>query len=260
MIVTTRLLKQVAIAAIVILVLTGGGVTVRYMYRPPVATPTPDPRLALEPLNVLHTYFFTVNEKAHDYDFLARIQNPNATFGSGVVAYDLSFFDGADNIISTKKNTFYILPGQTKYIVDTPLRFEVPVKRAEMKITSIDWQELDDLALQGVDLVVTSEQFKKIDKPNLFGLVQGTVDNASDFDVTTVHVVVVLLDAAGIPLATNRTEMRTFLAHTTRGFETDWFLPVPGEIAKTYVEANTNLFENDTFIRMHGGKEQFQSF
>ena len=258
MVVTTRLLKQASLFIIFLIIVGGGLVATGRALHDPTPTPTPDPRELLAPLIITDTYLFQVAN--NDYDFLAQVQNPNETYGAGSVTYRLSFFDEAGTPVSQKTNTFYILPGQTKFVIETPLRFASPISKAEMKITGVQWQELDPLALIGVDLVVTNEQFQKRTGPTIFGVVSGIVNNTSDFDVSSVQVVIVLLDAKDIPVAANRTEIRTFLADTRRGFESSWTAPLTVSVSKTYVEANTNLFLNDTFIRAHGGQEQFQTY
>lgn len=255
----TRFLKQIIVALLTVVILGGGGFAAVRHFHPPPPTPTPDPRAALKPIDILSTQLFRVSD--HDYDFLANVQNPNTRYGSGNVGYELDFSDEGGKVVKTMPGTFYILPGQTKYVINTPLKFDVAVAKATMKITSVLWQELDPLALSGVTFVVTTAGFHQSSPSSAtVGAVGGSVTNNSDFDISRVDVVVVLFDAAGKPIATNRTEIRTFLAHTARGFETAWFSPIAGTIARTSAEANTNLFENDAFIRTYGGQERFQAY
>jgi hypothetical protein len=92
----------------------------------------------------------------------------------------------------------------------------------------------------------------------LFGKVGGSVFNNSDFDLNKVDVAVILFDESGEPIAVEKTEIATFLARTTRGFEVTWFSPFVGKVVRVDAEANTNVFENSNFLRQYGGQERFK--
>lgn len=253
-----RFFKQLIILSLFIAILGVAGFAVSQKLHPATPTPTPDPRDALKPVQILETHLFVAG--GNDYDFLAKVQNPNATYGSSQVTYELTLLDADGHEIARKINSFYILPGQTKYIVDTPLKFTTAIGSATMKITGIQWQELDPLALQGIDFVVTNTAFSKKTQGTVVGVAAGQVTNTSDFDVAQVDVVVVLFGENGDAIGTNRTAINTFLAHTTRGFETTWHAPISGTVSSVYGEANANLFQNDTFIRTYGGQQKFQEY
>ena len=241
------LIAFIAVGVVVVVVLYG----TRY-FQKPVPTPTPDPRDQLKALQVLSVQVLPVSSS--DYDVVARIQNPNTDYGSGDVEYTLLF-----DTTEVYHGSLYILPGQTKYIVITPVKAAATPAQATIKITSIKWQELDTLSLAGVNFVVTNASYLS-NQSDIFARLRGFVANNSDFDVARVDVAILLFDDKDKIVAVNRTEIHTFLAHTTRGFETSWFTKFPGTVARTYVEANTNLFAESGFIRTYGGQERFQTF
>ena len=242
------LLLFIALAVVVGVFIVGGKVL-----REPVPTPTPDPREELEPISVLFTKVFPVRE--NDYDVLAQVRNPNQSYGSGNVRYAL-FADGSE--IFT--DSFYIFPGQTKYVVISPLQTDREITNVSMRILSIDWRELDPLALQGVNFVVTNSSYSSSPQVGVFGRLRGFVANNSDFDVNRVDVAILLMDEEENPVAINRTEIHTFLGHTTRGFEASWFDAFEGSPLRVDIEAHANLFEQSNFIRTYGGQERFQEF
>lgn len=248
-----RIIKRVLLVAVFSGLIIGLFIVYKNLTPQPTPTPTPDPRASLKPLHIVSVDVFKV--KDGDYDILARIQNPNQEFGSGNVQYVLN----AEGL-QVHTGSFYILPGETKYIVISPVSSVRELHRASMTIVSIDWQELDALALQGVNFVVTNTVFSKKPELNISARMRGFVANNSNFDVNRVDVAVILFDADEHPIAVNRTELHTFLAHTTRGFEASWSSPFSGDIARTYVEAHANLFEQSSFMRTYGGQELFQSF
>ncbi|MEK7616227.1 MAG: hypothetical protein AAB420_03425 [Patescibacteria group bacterium] len=242
------LIVFIALGIVLIAILYGGR-----LFQKPVISPTPDPLAGIQPIKILSTDLFRIADR--DYDVLFRVQNPNQTYGSGDVQYKL-VSEGAE----IYEGSFYILPGQTKYMVISPVKSERIIEKVEMHIDSVDWRELDTLALEGVSFVVTNTSYGKTSQEGLFARLRGFVANNSDFDVNRADVAIILFDEKDRPLAINRTELYTFLAHTTRGFETSWFHTFPGEVARTYIEVNANLFEQASFIRTYGGQERFQTY
>lgn len=251
-----RLARQIIVASIFFLVVGGIGFWVYRGFVPATPSPTPNPTINLTPIQVIFTKLFNVEN--NDYDFLAKVNNPNTDYGSGKVEYVLTFYNTSGREISTKTASFYILPGQTKYVVDSPLRFQESISRADFKIKSVDWQNLDWLGTNGVNLLVKSASYSQMLKPGLFAKAGGDIINNSDFDLNKVDVFVVAIDQSNQPVAVNKTEIRTFLARTTRGFEVSWFTSFVGQVNRIDAEANTNLFENSNFLRNYGGQEKFK--
>jgi len=251
-----RVLKRIIVVLAVIIIFGGGGLGINRLVNPPTPTPTPDPRQYLDPIEVISQDLLEVREG--DYDFVAKVRNPNAEYGSSLVNYTIIFYDNQNIERESKRGSFYILPGQTKYIAEKEIALGMEAADAKLKIISVDWQKLDLLGLDGVDLPVANPEYARPDDPHIFGKVAGRIYNNSDFDVDRVDVTVVLAGEDGTPIAVSLTDIRTFLAQTVRGFEVFWFQPFEGVPATVHAEADTNVFENDNFIRTHGGHEQFQ--
>lgn len=251
-----RLLKQIIIGMIVLILLGGVFFVVSKKVNPPVATPTPDPRAKLAPVEVISTHLFKIAE--NDYDFLAKVRNPNAKYGSPRVSYELTLFGVAGEEVAKETGTLYILPGQTKYMLLSPLKVEREVKNTNLRITAIEWELLDEIALSGVDFVASGVAYLPGGPLPVTGRVSGTLVNNSTFDINRVDVIVVLFNPSQQPIAANRTEIRTFLAKTSRGFEVAWFSPLENSELGAHVEANTNVYESATFIRTYGSHERFQ--
>lgn len=248
--------KQVAIVLILFLIIGGIGFLI---YRNVVSSRpslTPPPTANLTPIQVIFSKLFNVEN--NDYDFWVRVTNPNTDYGSPDVEYELTFTRLNGTIISKKTGSFYILPGQTKNVIDSPLKFSEPVGQAEFRIISSDWQKLSPLAASGVTLVTENPSYNPVSSQGIFAKVGGEVLNNSDFDLNKVDVTVVLLDQSSEPVAVNKTEINTFLGRTTRGFEVTWFTPFVGKVDRVDVEANTNVFENSNFLRTYGGQEKFK--
>ena len=252
-----RLAKQLVIAFVFFLILGGicFGIYRGFIYSP-TPTPTPNPTINLAPIQIVYTKLLNVQNS--DYDFLAKINNPNSEYGSPNVEYEIVFYDSVGLFISSKTGSFYILPGQTKYFVETLLRLPGSASHADFKIKSVDWQKLQSIAVTSTALLVKNVSHLQISRPDLFTKAGGEVFNGSDLDLNRVDVAVVVLDKDGVPIAVNRTNIFTFLADTTRGFEVSWFTPFVGQISRVDAEANANVFENSNFLRTYGGQEKFK--
>jgi hypothetical protein len=250
--------KQALIAGIFFLIVGGLGFLIYRGIYPPPPSPTPNPTINLAPIEVINRWLFNVEN--NDYDFLVKVANPNTDYGSPNVEYELIFFNSAGAQISKKTGSFYILPGQVKYVADLPLKFQEPISRVDFAIRSVDWQKLSPLAATGVNLVVKNYEnsYVEVQQPGVFSKAGGKVLNDSDFDLDRVDVVVVLFDENGTPLGVNKTVINTFLAKTIRGFEAAWPSPFVGKVARVDAEANTNVFENSNFLRQYGGQEKFK--
>lgn len=248
--------KQILIAVIFFLILGGIGFGIYRSLVSNLPTPTPNPTINLLPVQIVSTKLLNIEN--NDYDLLIKVNNPNTGYGSPDVEYLMNFYDFTGKIISSKTGNFYILPGQTKYVIEPLLKFQSAINRAEFKIKSVDWQKLEPLAATGASLVSKNVSYSQISQPGVFAKVGGEVLNNSDLDLNRIDVAVVVLGADQEPIAVSKTNISTFLARTIRGFEVTWFTPFVGQMNRIDVEANANVFENSNFLRIYGGQEKFK--
>lgn len=253
-----RILKQIFVAVVFLIVVSGIAFGGYFVFRKPVPTPTPNPTINLAPISIISTQLFNITD--NDYDFLAKVGNSNTDYGSGDVEYQLTFFDTSGQQISQKQNSFYILPGQTKYIIESPLKFNQPVAKVIMAIKSVDWQKLDPLASSNISFLPSNYSYNETSQAGVFSKVGGSILNNSDLDLGQVSVVVLLFDGSDSVIGVNKTEILTFLAKTTRGFEVAWYTPFVGKVARTEVNSYTDVFENSNFLSRYGRPEKFQQF
>lgn len=254
----TRQKKQIISAGVfcVIVFLLGFGIFRAVVPAEPATTPNPTANLS--PLAVLTTKL--LNIRNNEYDFVAKVSNPNTDYGSGNVQYVISFTDASGKVVLNKSGTFYIFPGQTKYVVVAPLSFSTAVSRAEFEVNSIDWQKLEPLAAQAINLIPKNVSYSNPSSGTAFARVGGAITNTSDIDYDVVDVAVVVLDASGGIVAVNKTTINTFLNKTERGFEVSWFVPFVGQVLRAEAQAGTNAFNNLNFLRKYGGSDRFQTF
>ena len=253
-----RITKQIIVVVVFLLILGGIGFSAYAVFRIPsqAPTPTPNPTINLSPISILSTKLLNIQN--NDYDFLAKVTNPNTEWGSAEVDYSITFLSASGNQISQKTGSFYILPGQTKYIINSPLKFNEQVASAEMNIKSVEWQQMNSQSVNDVSLIPRNYSYNISYDPGIFSKVGGQVFNNSNFDLGQVSVLVLLFDDQNNSIAVNKTEILTFLAKTTRGFETAWYSPFVGRVGPIEIDAYTNVFQNSNFIREYGGTAKFQ--
>lgn len=200
----------------------------------------------VKPLEILSEKLFQI--RPGDYDFVAHIYNPNTTYGGAGVSYILTTSAG------TRSGNTYILPGQTKYLVLTSIRSQGVLTEADLDIQSVQWEKLN--VPSGVNLINRRGNFTTDGSESAY---EGVVFNDSNYDFDSVEISVILFDTSNAVVGVNRTELRTLLSKTERSFKVSWPFPFPG-VARTEVQASTNLFENSNFIKSYGTQERFQEF
>jgi hypothetical protein len=253
-----RIIKQIIFLVVFLLIVGGIGFGGYTIFKTSAPTPTPTPEISLNSISILSTQL--INVENNDYDFLAKVINPNTDYGSPDVEYEISFFNMSGVEVGQKTDVFYILPGQTKYIINSPLKFGEPIARGEMRIRSVEWQKMDPTAQNNISLVARNYSYNLVSDPGVFSKIGGQIFNNSDFDLGQVGVFAILYDSSDKPIAVGKTEILTFLAKTNRGFETSWYVPFVGEVIRQEVDAYTNVFENSNFLKSYGGSEKFQQF
>ena len=249
----TRLTKQ-GIYGVVFLFVVGSlgylGFRAIVPYKVP---PTPTPTPTIIRFEVLSSVLLAACRNT--YDFVAQVRNPNRDFGSSKIDYTVTYI-GAAGTVGTQDGTFYIMPGQKKYIVELSQTFGASVTNASMAIRAIEWRQLSPLAPSGVDLQVKQPIYNQLNQTGVFSRVTGEIFNNSNFDIDHIEVIAVPVDAAGTPLSANTTVIRTFLTRTTRGFEMVWPTAFSGTIDHIDVEAGANIFDDDNFLRTYGGESK----
>jgi hypothetical protein len=211
---------------------------------------------SLDPITVIDTELIKIEE--NDYDFVAKVNNANLTHGAGEAEYRVELKDAGGDVIKEIVGEFNILPGQTRYIFVSPIQTDSEAVDAEMTITNPNWQQLTDFSVGDIKLSVRRKEYTEVNNGTIFGKVEGVVFNDSEFDFDRVEVLVVLYDVSNDVIAAGVTNIRTLLSSKENFYEVSWFRPFTGSVSKIEVQATTNAFENNNFLRRYGGDEQFQ--
>ncbi|HVZ11197.1 MAG TPA: FxLYD domain-containing protein [Candidatus Paceibacterota bacterium] len=196
-----------------------------------------------------------VETPAGDYDFAARVYNPNPEYGIESGVFDIVITNPAGiETLRIARQSFYMLPGQTKYLVAASLKNIPDGASGHVDIKSIEW--VHTLGSVSSGLTLGRQHFDVGPVDTSFDAV---ITNNSDFDFDRIDVAVLLLDTKGNIIATNVTNAQTISSHTDRYFRVAWPFAVPtGSQVQAFID--TNVFDNSNFLKYHGTQEKFQQF
>lgn len=247
-----RFLKQTIVAAVFFAAI---GLIFYFSLFKDAGMPVVTPTLSVQPPVIVLQKLLKISD--FDYDFLAEIRNPNFDFGATEISYELNLFGQNGELVMARKGLVSLLPGQTRYELISPLIIDKEISAAEFKFIDVSWERLKEFIPQNL-FSVRNQEFSPL--PSGQSIIRATLFNDSNFDFDRVDVNVILFDRNDDVLAVNKTDIRTFLAKTNRFFEVKWPKPFEGEISRIEINAYTNVFKNENFIKEHGTQEKFQRF
>ncbi len=192
------------------------------------------------------------------YDVIAKIYNPNDLYGSSEFLYKFILKDSSGNVLAEREGKGFILPAETKQVVEVGLTSQSDPYEVEIEIVNAEWIEFWEY--EKPRLNVYKKQYNLISSGTGFSEVYGLVRNESAFDFHIVDINVVLRNPEGIPIAVNKTEMRDINAKEERDFRLLWPIGFPGEVQSVEAEASADVYDTDNFIKKYlpipGGKFQ----
>ncbi len=184
-------------------------------------------------------------------DAVAQITNPNHRFGASRIAYTFVLKAADGTVIGERTGTTFILPAETKYVLEPGITVtnNVSVAQAEFSITDVKWKLFE--GYQEPRIVVLNKSYTLASSDTAYSRVSGLVRNESPFDFTSIRINVVLKDKDGIPIAIHRTRMDTFDSGMERDFSLPWPQKFSGEVATVDVEVEANVFDVDNYRKHH---------
>ncbi|HYU65095.1 MAG TPA: hypothetical protein VEK36_02425, partial [Candidatus Paceibacterota bacterium] len=193
-----------------------------------------------------------------EYDFVAAVQNPNSVYGASDIGYEVIFYDASGNEAGRRQGLFYIVPGQTRFLVES-IKSENIVSTSQLVFQPVSWQKIEG-PKTAIDFPLRREQYRNIGTAPVYSEYEGVIYNHSNFNLDKVDVVVLLLDQQENIIGVNTTVVRTFLAGTERYFKVSWPFAVSGEVKHVRIIAATDILNNSNFLKTNGSQEEFQKF
>ena len=184
----------------------------------------------------------------NNYDLVAKVKNPNNDQGADMINYEFDLYDSVNQLIGTRAGNTYILPQETKYIVEQKFSTDKAIARIEFKFNNIYWVKLSQI--NDLELGIKNTEYQIAEDGS--NLLVGAIENKTSYDLDTIKVVGVLFDENKNIIAAGETSMNTVLRNESRGFEIFWPYPIPAEVKSFDVKVYTDAFENSNFIKTHG--------
>ncbi|MEN8252326.1 MAG: hypothetical protein ABFQ53_01995 [Patescibacteria group bacterium] len=190
------------------------------------------------------------------YDIVSSVNNPNALYGGEVVEYSVALLDSKGDVLQKRKGETFILPNETKYIIEVGLESEEKPSSAKVMINDVEWVKFTEF--DSPQILVRNQRAGLSDRTGVFAEAFGLVSNESPFDFHNIVIHVVLLDSQGKPIAVNKTTKETFNSGAKEDFTLIWPHKFPGEIKSAQMQVETNIFDSLNFMKKYlpGGKYQ----
>lgn len=213
-----------------------------------VACPVPVQALQIQSAQMAKT-------PAGDFDAAFQIFNPNTLYAVVSGTYDLVVADANGKELSRKSgNTFYMLPGQTKYLVLSALKGIPDGSSPLVEFKNLQWEKVSGDS----NVSLSAGPAQVIPGPGKT-TINAVIANGSNYDFDNVDVAVIVSDVAGRLITTSTTNIQTLLSGSQRAITVSWPFVLPADV-KVNIEVGTNVFNNDNFIKQHGTQEKFQQY
>lgn len=205
-------------------------------------------------VEVMEKYF--VYGSGDYYDVMAKIDNPNNRYGAAKLSYEFNLVDREGTSLTARKGETFILPGETKYVIELNLVSEEDPYTAEFNILDVRWEEFLDYEEPRLSIYNKSYQ-QEAGKSEAFGLLK----NESYFDFNSIEIDIILRDENGKPLALGKNEMRTISSQQERDFKIFWPYNFSREVKEVEVRAEADVFDpNNSYIKKYESGQQFQGY
>ncbi|EKD46511.1 MAG: hypothetical protein ACD_67C00208G0002 [uncultured bacterium] len=203
-------------------------------------------------VEAIQTKPLTIEETAvvfggnNTYDAVAKIINPNDSVGASSFKYTFNLKDSSGNVVATRQGTNFILPADSKYVVDLGFQFEnggVPTS-AEFVINDVAWEKLSDIGKPQIG--VYRKNFGKTPTGN-GNEADGIIRNESGYDLNKIFIAIVLRNEDGEIIGVNKTEKNFVRTKAEIEFRLNWPYQFSAPVAKMDVDAQANIFDRENF-------------
>lgn len=199
-----------------------------------------------------------VSDGQGKYDIAVWLENPNDLFGAKTVSGSFSLIGSGGKILKDIPATSFLLPKEQKYILKQGVESSEPIESVSWKTGTVNWMKMNRIT--DLRLSVTDRKYEEISSGIGFSKVTGLLRNDSLYDWNNVGVTVLLFDGSGNLLATHGTSRQTFRSGEKWDFQLIFPERFPGNVQSLSVQAETDVYDNDNFLRaaLPGGAFQSQ--
>lgn len=214
-------------------------------------------KLIPKDLTVLKTEW--VYDTENKFDATIKVKNPNNLLGAEKIIYEISLLDSQKNILGKSGDLEdFILPEEEKYLMAHGIEASALPAEAKIEIKSIEWKKFSQYEEPRFSILRKNYEVSSGGAAN-FSQLKGALINKSEIDHETIKVKLLLRDKDNNLLATNYQVMNTVRAEEEREFIISFPRSFPGEVVNIEVIPETNVFDSDNYIRIHGNPEVWEA-
>ncbi len=177
------------------------------------------------------------------YDVVAKINNSNEKAGSANFGYTFTLKDGAGSIISSREGNTFILPSDTKYIVEIGLNISggaIPAS-VEFAVKEIKWEALEGALKPQIGIY---EKSFGIDPSGVGSRAEGTLRNESIYDLKKIEIAIILRNERGKIVGINKTLRESVRGKEQQDFQVTWPKPILDNVEKIEMDPQANVFDS----------------
>ncbi len=228
-----------------------------YIIVPPKSSPTPTPTSQEERLKIEvgETAFIPTLGRQNSYDVIAEIKNFDENQGASELSYEMVFLDVLDNEVGRRAGYSYILPLQSRHIVELGVSTKGPIDEIRVTLNPVRIEVLAGPLDNPQEVLEMKETGTEIQNGKT--RVWANILNTSQYDFSKVDVNFIVYDANGHIIGVNYTNLDTVISQTKRSASVLWDYIVPTKVERITTEANVNLFEKGSII-ITGGKQELE--
>lgn len=213
--------------------------------------------LELGEIQILEEAVIPIGER--NYALLTKIRNPNFEYGLKGFDYQVKLFKDTEEI-GTKEGSSYLLPKETKYLTSIFSNEEIIPTRVEFVFSDGEWSYFKDF--EQLKLLIFDKKYEVLLPGEAgFAASTGRLVNRTNYDFKEIRIKVVLYNEFNKPIGVNYTTLEAVLSGEERAFKMLWLAPTIGEEVREFVmEAETNVFDPNNFLKRKAVPEEFQSY
>jgi len=205
------------------------------------------------PLNIVKAEF--IHFEGNKYDVVLKIKNPNDILGAGQATIKIQLIDENERALSEiSYDEFFILPKEEKYVLIYGVETEGTPFNVKAEIGETVWKKFSQY--EEPRLIIINKNYEKSSGGVAwFSQAKGTLINKSGADFEKINVSIILRNSTGKLLAVNSQVMNTVRAGEQRDFISSFSRSFPGDVADMQIQAETNIFNSENYIKIHGAPE-----
>ncbi|TSD02301.1 MAG: Uncharacterized protein Athens071425_49 [Parcubacteria group bacterium Athens0714_25] len=192
----------------------------------------------------------------NNFDVYAKVKNPNHQYGSSSFDYNFVLKDSSGNVLGQRNGKSFILPYETKYIIETNINSGQNPDKMELLISNIQWEEFS--GYEEPALGIYNKHFSDSGGNAFSGEAVGLLRNESYFDFDLIKINIILRNSQEEVIAVSTSTLNTIKSREEREFRITWPYRFTSSVQNFEAEAEADVYDSDNFIKGYLTGRRFQ--